>query len=125
MGFEELIGAASALGGHPGSGSNKILVWILIFIVVFGFGNGKKCCGLNCNECEVKRERCSSHRRRRRSRCSKECCNLNNGMGGLFGNFGFNKFFGNNGLFILVIIGLLFLCRDKKETTTTTTTTTD
>lgn len=121
MGVDELIGMTKGLG--EGSGSNKILTWILIFVIVFGFGNGKKCLGFNSGECEVPQEgNCGSHRRGHRNRGKNECCNVNNGIGNLFGNGSFNNILGNNGLFILVIVGLLFLCRNKKETTTTTTT---
>lgn len=123
MGVEELIGFANGIGGGSNSGSNKILTWILIFVIVFGFGNGKKCLN-NFKECEVTHESSShSQHRRHRSRCQNERCNVNNGIGNIFGNNGMGNVLGSNWVFILVIVGLLFLCRNKKETTTTTTTT--
>lgn len=119
MGVEDIIGAAAGLKGSSSLGLNKIIVWILILVIIFGFGNGKNCCNVKCGECEEREECCSSHHKKCRNRCNNQCCNVNNGFGSFFGNAGFGQLLGNNGLFILVIIGLLVLCREKRETSTT------
>lgn len=117
MGAEDLIGAGLKLG----TGSNKIIIWIFIIIIIFGFGNGRKACNLNFKGCEVKEEKCySSHRKCRKNRSSS--CHYKHESEGCigtegFGNGVFSKIFGNNGLFIIIIIALIVLCKEKKETT--------
>lgn len=117
MDVEELIGA---VGGSQ-NGRSKIIIWIIIIVIIFGFGKGRKVCNLNFKECEDKEEKCctskgrgrkdrcsSSHRHRHRNECCSTCDNGNNE------NNGINKIFGNNILFILIIIGLLIFCKEKR-----------
>ncbi len=113
--------------GKTGKGSN-LLVWGLILVVVFGFGKGKKFCNFNFNKDEERKEtvkeKCTTHHghRRRTSHISAEKNFKNMGndacKDGLNDNKpGFKKMLGNNGIFILVVVALIFLCKDGKKHT--------
>ncbi|WP_026881722.1 hypothetical protein [Clostridium akagii] len=115
--------------GKTGKGSN-LIVWGLILVVVFGFGKGKKFYNFNFNKDGEKngnehenvreKERVTTHHGHKRrtshtsaekkfENMSKEIPNDN--------KTGFKKILGNNGIFILVVVALLFLCKDGKKHT--------
>lgn len=102
------------LGLNDKKQSSDILIWILLLFVIFGFGKYKNLLGASTNlDCS-----CSSHKRCRGKSCS--CSNVNNNSicenGNFFGLGSFNKIFQGNWIFILVIIGILFLCKDSNDT---------
>lgn len=111
--------------GKTGKGSN-LIVWGLILVVVFGFGKGKKFYNFNFNkdqekkEEETVKEKGTTHRghKRRISHTSAEKIFENIGKDTPNDNkAGFKKILGNNGMFILVVVALLFLCKDGKKHT--------
>ncbi len=111
--------------GKTGKGSN-LIVWALILVVVFGFGKGKKFYNLNFNrdeekkENEKEREKVTTHRghKRRTSHTSAEKIfeNIANDTPN-DNKAGFKKILGNNGIFIVVVVALIFLCKDGKKHT--------
>lgn len=113
--------------GKTGKGSN-LIVWGLILVVVFGFGKGKKFYNFNFNKDQEKKEpvkeKCTTHHghRRRISHTSsgKTFENMANDApkNGLnYNKDGLKKMVGNNGIFILVVVALIFLCKDGKKHT--------
>lgn len=122
MDFGGLLDGLGGLGG--GKGSNNIFIWVVLLVIIFGFGKGRNILIAPPPPpiCEPKDEKhkCRHH--------SKELVCQPPPPGGLFsgglfsggflgqnGLFGNGGFLGGNGLFILIIIGLLFLCKDPKN----------
>jgi hypothetical protein len=114
MGFTDFLG---------GSGkSSNLIVWVLILVVVFGFGKGKKFHNFNFKAEEVKKEKeaASTHHGHRQKNCKVESEKIFENMSfeSISNNkTGFKKLVGNNGIFILVVVALLFLCKDGKKHT--------
>ncbi|MDD3223672.1 MAG: hypothetical protein PHX70_03020 [Clostridium sp.] len=115
------------MSGGSSKGS-KLLVWGLIIFVIFGFGKGKKLYNNfnfdvgekkedtgNSDDFSFKHVHRHEHQEERKHRTTtSENKNFMN-FKGMGGNKGFGKILGGNGIFILVIVAILFLCKDKKR----------
>lgn len=94
-----------------GGGSNNFIIWILLFVIVFGFGKCGNTLGFNL----FRVNQCNDVKYNNRKHCKNTCdvvqpIGINNwGIGGVGG------LFGGNILFIIVIIALLFICKDDKN----------
>ncbi|SMC25680.1 hypothetical protein SAMN02745134_02533 [Clostridium acidisoli DSM 12555] len=111
--------------GGSGKGSN-LIVWVLILVVVFGFGKGKKFYNFNFKTEEAKKDKedlketetIHHGHRQKKVKVSSEKIFENMSFGNIAGNkTGFKKLVGGNGIFILVIVALLFICKDGKKHT--------
>jgi hypothetical protein len=112
MVLDDLLGA-NGIGGS----NNNLIIWVVVLVLIFGFGNGRNMFNLNFSQCEPKEGCCSSHGKHKR-RYSSDCScsdNLNMGQNGINNGFGFGRIIGNNGLFIAAVVLLLFLCREKES----------
>lgn len=96
-------------------GNGNFLIWILLIILVLGFGKYKNTLGLNFIQSGGAEERGS----RRHNKGDSTYIKKGQGAyGALFGGKTFtagSNIMGGNGLFILIVIALLFLCKDKKN----------
>lgn len=107
---------------HKEGGSSNWLIWIIVIFLLFccGCGNGfnnccdnDDCCDPCCDPCCEKKHH--HHHHHHHKHCRNECCNDCNtdccfgGLGNCFGGFG--NCFGGNGIFLLVILFLFFICR--------------
>lgn len=88
-------------------GSSNILVWIIVIAIALGFGKCGSALGLNLAPANDYVDDRHSRRRGGHDYYPKP-------IG--FGNFGLGKYgnlFGGNLLFILLVIALLFVCKDS------------
>ncbi|AJA48974.1 hypothetical protein CPAST_c29080 [Clostridium pasteurianum DSM 525 = ATCC 6013] len=104
--------------GNSGGGSNKLIVWALVLIVIFGFGKGKKFGNFNFQnqsnfaQKSSKGKYASAHNKKKH--VTSEAFNSNQFFN--FGkNKGFGKMLGGNALFIVVIVAVIFFCKEKEE----------
>lgn len=110
LGFDSLFS-----GSHCNEKSNSFIIWAIILIIVFGFGKGKNClntfaCFENTDPC------CNDHHHHHSSRHhEKECCCYPTTTNFCGTGCGIGNLFGGNTFFILIIVALLFLCRDSDD----------
>jgi hypothetical protein len=81
--------------------SSNFLIWVVLIAIVFGFGKCRDLLDVNfikINECGDAKQRCGHNRNIYPNRRGNDI----------------NRILGGNGLFIILIIALLFLCKDKK-----------
>lgn len=112
-GFENLATLAS-LGGI-GKGSSNFLIWLLIAVIVFGFGKGRSVIENAFVQFGKVPENMNHSRSRRRYHGAVPATAIPIMGFGSFGRRPLNGFLGGNGLFIIVVIALLFLCKDKTD----------
>ena len=91
-------------------GSNNFLIWAVLIIIALGFGKSGNPLGINIFNVD----NCVDNKRSRRHHRddyhnTKSICAPNRGIGGLSG------LFAGNGLFVLLIIVLLLLCKEEKD----------
>lgn len=91
-------------------GSNNFLIWVILVIIAVGFGKCGDSLGVNL----FKIDNCHDDKHSRKH-CKTNVCYTNPVGGRSLGPGGLNSFFGGNGLFILLVIGLLFLCKDNNS----------
>ena len=115
MGIGDLLGSA-------GNGSSKLIVWALVLIVIFGFGKGKKFSNFNFQQQPKSESKSSKNkyasRHSRKRHITEEAFNNSpfSNLGASFGaNKGIGKMLGGNALFIIVIVAVIFFCKDKEE----------
>lgn len=90
--------------------SSNFLIWIILIIIATGFGSFGNVLGINC----VKVNECVNDKYSRKHYKGKTCYTEPvSGPG--FGAGGFGGVFRGNVLFIILVIVLLFLCKDKEE----------
>lgn len=121
------MGIGDILGG-AGNGSNKLIVWALVLVIIFGFGKGKKFNNFNFQKQPYsapkssKSKYASQHRKKRHitektsdnnSFNNKSFFNFGTSFGG--GSKGIGKILGGNALFIVVIVAVIFFCKEKEE----------
>lgn len=123
-----IVNFMNLMSGGSSKGS-KLLVWVLILFVVFGLGKGKKIYNNFNFDAEENKDkddiddfsfkhgrRHEDEKERRHRTTTSENKNFMN-FGGKGGNNGLGRILGGNGIFILVIVAILFLCKDKKKET--------
>ena len=114
MGFEKI------------TGNNNFIVWIIIFIVALGFGKCGSAFGINVFTPPVNNDCDNDHKSRKHC---KEVYGRPAGVppfgipapAGFVRPGGIGGLFGGNALFVIVIIALLFLCKDGVPTATNNT----
>lgn len=134
------MGIGDLLGGASGNGSNKLVIWVLVIIIVFGFGKGKKFSNFNFqnqsgigNSPPNKKYASQRHKRKQHitSNSFNNNSNLLDSLGVSFGSGfggknsgGIGKMLGGNALFVVIIVAVIFLCKDKTERLESSTSTT-
>lgn len=104
------LATLASIGGI-GKGSNNFLIWLLLGVIVFGFGKGRSI--FESGIFQVTRVPENRHHSRRHYRgAAPIAATPFLGLGGL-GSGSSTGFLGGNGLFIIVVIALLFICKDK------------
>lgn len=89
--------------------SNNYLIWILVAVVVLGFGNSSNVLGFNFFN--VPNSKPGSHKHYSGGKgCAAPAVKTSILPVGTQGGF-----LGGNGLFLLIIVALLFLCKDDKK----------
>ena len=84
--------------------NNNFILWALLFVLILGFGKCSKYLGINAN----------NGNDYNRKHCRNGHTYGNTGLG-VYGNLLGGNIFGNNIVFILIVIALLFICKDKKN----------
>jgi hypothetical protein len=82
--------------------SSNFLIWIVLIAIVFGFGKCRELLDVNfvkVNEGGNAKQQCGHNRNVYVNKRGNDL----------------NRILGGNGLFIILVIALLFLCKDKKE----------
>lgn len=94
-------------------GNSNFIIWVLLFVLILGFGKGRETLGINL----IKQDRCDERKGRKGRKDDFSYANKGyGGVGGLFGgNAAVGSPLGGNIVFILIIIAILFLSKDKKE----------
>jgi hypothetical protein len=91
-------------------GSNNFLIWIVLIVIALGFGKCGNPFGINAFSTDTCGEGKKSRRHYKGNYCNtKPICKPGTGIGG------FNGLFAGNGLFIILVIVLLILCKDEKK----------
>lgn len=110
--------------GNSGNGSGKLIVWALVLVIIFGFGKGKKFSNFNFQQQPNSQPKSSKDRyasaHNRKRHVTEENVNNNpfSNLGASFGaNKGIGKMLGGNALFIVVIVAVIFFCKDREEKT--------
>lgn len=94
--------------------TNSFLIWALVAVIVFGFGKSSSILGLNYgNKDGIKNQ--GSSRRRCSGGKDSTLPAVKGGLVPFAGPMKFNGLLGGNGLFILAVVALLFLCKDDKK----------
>ncbi len=93
--------------------SNDILIWVLLFFVIFGFGKFKNVLGNMTNQELSSLE--NSHISHRKRCKVKSCSSETENIGNIFGIDSFDKIFKNNWFFVVIVFGILFLFSDKGD----------
>lgn len=105
--------------GNAGGGSNKLIVWALVLVIIFGFGKGKRFNNFSFPNQANFTEKSSKNKYYSGSHKKKHVPteNYNNNQFFNFsgGNKGFGKMLGGNVLFVVVIIAVIFFCKEKEE----------
>jgi hypothetical protein len=102
------LATLASIGGS-GKGSNNFLIWLLLGVIVFGFGKGRSVFESGIFQTGQVPE--NKHHSRRHYRGAPPAAPFM-GLGNL--NYGsINSALGGNGIFIIAVIALLFLCKDK------------
>lgn len=104
------LATLAGLGGI-GKGSNNFLIWALLAVIVFGFGKGRSV--LETAFLQFGKVPDNKHQSRRRYKGTVPVASVPLMGFGSFGKSPISSFLGGNGLFIIVVIALLLLCRDK------------
>lgn len=94
--------------------TNNFIVWILIAVIVFGFGKSSSILGLNYANTEGNKNQCGSRKRYSGGKVSSLPAVRGGGLP-LAGPMKLNGFLGGNGLFIIAVVALLLLCKDDKK----------
>jgi hypothetical protein len=104
------------MGKTKNQTSNNFLIWAILFIIAFGFSKCGNILGTNItqvNKC------CNTSRKHSRNNCNPKPGYGNNLLGlpgmGFLPGMGASQggFMGGNGIFIIAIVALLFLCKDE------------
>lgn len=90
--------------------SNDLLLWIVLIVIIVGFGKSGNTLGINL----FKGYDCEEDKHSRRHYKDNVAYNKPIALpGSTLG--GINNIFGENGFFILLVIAILFLCKDEKQ----------
>lgn len=109
MNFDKLLNI-NKLGN-----SNELFIWAIVIVIVMGFGKSGNTLGVSLfkdDKYEDRKYEDGKHSGKHYK--ENEYYGKPLGITG-FGAGGFNSLLGGNGIFILLIVALLFLCGDKKE----------
>jgi hypothetical protein len=106
------LAALASLGGN-GKGSNNYIIWALLAVLVFGFGKGRSV--LETTIFQFGKVPDNRHRSRRHYKGALPATAAPLMGFGSFGQGSINSFLGGNGLFIIIVIALLFISKDKVE----------
>lgn len=106
------LATLASLGG-AGKGSNNFIIWALLAVLVFGFGKGRSVLETTIFQFGKVPDNKNRSRRHYKGTLPVTAAPL---MGfGSFGQGSVSSFLGGNGLFIIIVIALLFICKDKVE----------
>jgi hypothetical protein len=108
------FGSMPGLGGSKG-GSSNFLIWILLAVVIFGFGKGRSIIGPNIFQAGAVPPEPSQSRKRGKGPIPPPPPPPGP-LGGLgaFGKGPIGGMLGGNLLFIVIVIVLLVMCKEKK-----------
>jgi hypothetical protein len=90
-------------------GSGDILVWVIVIVIALGFGKFGSALGINLGDSNINYDDKHSRRHHGDDHYPKPVGIVN------FGPGRFGGLFGGNILFILLVVALLFVCKDKKD----------
>jgi hypothetical protein len=99
--------------GSIGKGSSNFIIWLLLAVIVFGFGKGRSVFESGIFQIGKVPETKHQSRRRYRGAPPVTAPPLMGFRGLGFG--GTNGFLGGNGIFIIAVVALLLLCKDKTD----------
>lgn len=93
--------------------SGNFLIWILVAFIVLGFGKSSSVLGFNFFN--VPDNKFGTSRKHYQGGKGGPVPVARAGIFPAAAPVGFNRFLGGNGLFLVAIIALLFICKDDKK----------
>lgn len=90
------------------SGNSNFIIWILLIVLILGFGKCSKTIGINLFQTQD----CDEHRSRRHGKNDYTYTKPGFAFGAPLTK---NSPLGGNAIFIVIVVALLFFCKDKKN----------